>query len=946
MLASRPGLSPVMVGRAAELDELRRLLDRVDDQPLVALVTGEAGVGKSRLVRELVTGLSRSTPVITGQASEDAGQPFDAVRDALDGHVRAWAELPPALGAWAHPLRHLLGHPIDAGEHRDDHVHAPDELLRAGIELVRIIAGGGPAVFVIEDLHWADADSIALFGRLAATQALPLLVIGTFRTEDLDRHHPLAGLLPTLERQRSVTHVALRRLSADELGVLLEAVYGRPVAAAVVEALHRRTLGNPFFAEELIAAASGRSPEDLVSAPLPWNAAEAVLRRLDVLSSEERRVLDAAAVLGHRVPFDLLAQVCRIDEDDLIEVLSRLVDVGLLIEHETDLFAFRHALTREAVGGELLGRQRRRLHERALEVLRELGSEDDAVLAHHAACAGRAEEAARHLRAAAVRALREGAPPQALRLAEQGLAGAEDDIVLAAVAARAAWATGALAAAERYGEQWRDLAVEAGNAAEESAALRNLAGCRWAAGDLDGYWAHIHQALEVAERLGPTEELAWALAYRAQAHLLSRDAVEALVWADRALELVERIGADGVRPHVLVTRGTALTDDPERVDEGVRLLQRGREEATAIGDLVTLGRALNNAVLPMISAAATADAGKLIEEGMAIADRYGLDMFAASFSVIAVQLAQIEGDAAQAERQLEIAHRFEGGGLRQVELASMEAYQRMEEGDLDAAEVVLQAAEAVAAGLGPSMELDDRNAMIVDLAARRGDAARLRAAVDRFVDQREQPGRTFGGVAVGLALLEAGTPPADVRSLIGDAPPPTSFGKYEAWSDQLEGALLEAEGDLEGAVAALRNALDAPSGWRPASLIADGRLRLARILDRLGRRTEAREQAALAADLLERWPGRRRDAARGLLRRLGGGDADGLLTARELEVLGLISEGLTNRQIAERLFIARKTAAVHVSNILAKTGLSTRTEAATWALREGLVEGGRSRSAP
>jgi DNA-binding CsgD family transcriptional regulator len=212
--------------------------------------------------------------------------------------------------------------------------------------------------------------------------------------------------------------------------------------------------------------------------------------------------------------------------------------------------------------------------------------------------------------------------------------------------------------------------------------------------------------------------------------------------------------------------------------------------------------------------------------------------------------------------------------------------------------------------------------------------------LDRFVDQREQPGRTFAAVTVGLALLEAGTPPADVRSLIGDAPPPTSFGKYEAWSDQLEGALLEAEGDLEGAVAALRNALDAPAGWRPASLIADGRLRLARILDRLGRRTEAREQAAIAADLLEGWPGQRRDAALGLLRRLGGGDADGLLTARELEVLGLITEGLTNRQIAERLFIARKTAAVHVSNILAKTGLSTRTEAATWALREGLVAGG------
>jgi predicted ATPase len=203
---------------------------------------------------------------------------------------------------------------------------------------------------VFEDLHWADAESLALFGRLAVTADLPLLLVGTFRPEGVARRHPLVELLAELERQRLVTGVALERLSRAGVAELLAAVYGNPVPYQVAEALHRRTGGNPFFLEELVVTAGRVDPARLATLPLPWNLSEAVLRRLDDLAPSQRRVVDAAAILGRRISFDLLAAVTGSGEDELIAILHHLVAENVM-EEEPDLFAFRHALTREAIGG-------------------------------------------------------------------------------------------------------------------------------------------------------------------------------------------------------------------------------------------------------------------------------------------------------------------------------------------------------------------------------------------------------------------------------------------------------------------------------------------------------------------------------------------------------------------------------------------------------------------
>ncbi|HEX4822313.1 MAG TPA: AAA family ATPase, partial [Acidimicrobiales bacterium] len=422
MLVGRPGLSPIMVGRADELTRLARLPDE-DDAPAIALIGGEAGVGKTRLLRELCERLPQDTRVLAGQADPgSAGRPFELLLDALKREP----------GIDPEPLSIVT-----------DVSRSTEERVAAALGIIVQIAGEQPTVVVFDDLHWADTPSVELFDQLSEHGAGPRMVVGTYRPEGLSRRHPVADLLPKLERRSAVTHVHLERLTTTEVSAFLTAVYGRAPSFRVVETLHARTGGNPFFLEELLSAAgAGGDPEQLVSQPLPWSLGEIVRGQLDELESEDRRILETAAVLGRRVSFDVLAAVTGSGEDELIRTLRSLVASGMLIEDENDLFSFQHALAREAIEADLLGRERRRLHEAALTALKEMGIDDLASIAHHAHGAGRYDELASAARAGARQYLESGSTFQALELAELGLTEVCDDPTLLAYASQAAWLTG------------------------------------------------------------------------------------------------------------------------------------------------------------------------------------------------------------------------------------------------------------------------------------------------------------------------------------------------------------------------------------------------------------------------------------------------------------------------------------------------------------------------
>src|SRR6266540_1156914 len=367
-----------MVGRDDELDRLRELVS--GPQSRVAVVAGEPGVGKSRLVQELLAGLPPVTTVLVGQADPGAlGRPFELLLDAVAEREGAAAE---RLGQLTDPSHSLV------------------ERLHIGLEIVRSLTDQGRAVLVFEDLHWADSESIALFERIADLPGGSRVLIGTYRPEELTRRNPVAELLGRLERRHSISHLRLERFTLADTSAFLTAATGSTPSYRAAVALHKRTGGNPFFLEELLKAGGDDLDLDkLWQSPLPWSLAEALRQQVDDLDPALRRIVEAAAVLGRKVPFDLLAAVTRVPEDDLIAVLRELVERGLLIEL-------------------------------ALENLLASGSTDMALVAHHAKGAGRYDDLVAAARRGCESYLAIGSAYQALVLAEDGLCEVPEDLEL------------------------------------------------------------------------------------------------------------------------------------------------------------------------------------------------------------------------------------------------------------------------------------------------------------------------------------------------------------------------------------------------------------------------------------------------------------------------------------------------------------------------------------
>ena len=958
MLAARTGLSPVMVGRAAELARLRELAG-APGEPAVALLSGEAGIGKTRLVAELVATLDPAVAVLAGQGSQGApSRPFQLLLEAVEPRVAAWDAVPEPLTDRSEPLRLLLAPVAPKLAGHDERDYGQEELLRAAVALVRELAGPDGALLVFEDLHWADAESLALFGRLAVTPDLPLLLVGTFRPEGVGRHHPLVELLAELERQRVVTTIALERLGRAGVAELLAAVYRDPVPFQVAEALHRRTGGNPFFLEELVVTAGRADPARLATLPLPWNLSEAVLGHLDDLSPSQRRVVDAAAILGRRISFDLLAAVTGSGEDELIAILRHLVAGNLMVEEEPDVFAFRHALTREAIAGRLLGRERRRLHEKALAAIQEAGGGDWAAVAWHAQGAGRYDELVEAARAGAKRYLHQGSTAEALRLAETGLTEADRDLDLLAAASKAAWMIGLLPLATEHGERWHEEAAATGDPVLEATALIHLARFYWEAREYQLQWRTVWAALRVAEPLGRSETLARAQALVAEAYMLNERTEEAVEWADKALAMADAVGCAVVRASALVNKGSALADTPDRHDEGIALLEQAIAEAEA-GDFgYVLHRALFNLLVHQIDIWPPARSHAVLRRMRETGERTGRGSEAPGWAMHRSEIAVIEGDLEAALAAVRGARGHElvplEGWVDPLWIDLREASLLLERGQLDQTEALLERHPEPLEPTAVSCDVGWLWAQRMEVAARRGDLAAVRVAMDGLLAAAPWRGWRWKHSHLGLhgpiAALQAGLPPAEVRLLVEavdrDAPVgPDRWGPRRAARAHLEAAMLEAEGDPAAALATYREVLDHADVYRAAHLRADCHHGAARCLLALGDQPGALDQARAAARLLERWPGWRRDEAAALLRRLGEGppatDGPDVLTPREREVAALLAEGLSNGEIARRLYISTKTASVHVSNILAKLGMASRAEVAAWAVRSGLVAGDR-----
>jgi DNA-binding CsgD family transcriptional regulator len=876
------------------------------DLPAVALVAGEAGIGKTRLLRELVRCVSADTVVMVGNADPGAlGRPYE-----LAGS--------------------LLG--------RD--LAAEDDPVRAALDVTQSRIGSAPALLVFEDLHWADAESVAVIDRLAQQPWPNVVIVGTYRPEDLSRRLPGGDLLLRLERRHDVEQVRLEPLQRAEVGALLSGAFGVAPPSSVIEALYQRSGGNPFVIEELVGSCRDVSIEELPTVGLPWSLREVVARQLEGLSAEQRSVVEAAAVCGANTPFEVLARVTDLDEQRLLEVLRTLVGRGLLVESGDDLFGFRHALVRDAVEGQLLGRERRDLHERALAALRGLPRTDAASLAVHAAGAGRYDEMVAIAREGAVAYLQHGSSFQALRLADEALAEAPDDAVLLNVATEAAWRVGLVDEAAGYAGRWSAVAEAAGDASGQVDAARMVARLAHERGDLATRDAAVERLVALADRFGETRPAARAAGALAQLHMLASEVDETLAWAARAEGLAEQIGAHDIAVQARIERGSVVSRVPGA--RGWSELWSAVREAEQIGDWVLVARGLNNLLddVPPHSP----EGRDIVALYRDAAERAGYE--AQGLAVWRLRMCEVafgEADMPAARSHLGQARDWWISMVTKTDWYDWLSFRlAIEEGRVADASAIFSRVRT----RGSKVHSDwaewwaiFHDMQLAAMSGERDTAQRFAADLGPRPMACELSFVHRDVIEVVVHALDAGVSTSELRAgflaRVGELPL-DDLTRTGLLAGPL-GLLDLADADHAAAVDHFAVAIERPE--LPRYIAGYLRTQRAAALAGLGRRDEARAEVRRALDEdLVRWPGWRRDRAEALARRLEGGSGGGELTAREREVAALLAEGLTNNQLAQRLFISPKTAAVHVSNILMKLHLSTRAEAAAWAVRNGLAD--------
>ena len=990
-----------LVGRDAELGRLLALLDdAAAAQPGVALVSGDAGVGKTRLVTELaVRGRDRGFTVLRGQCAELGDSvPYlplaDALREASGAGVTAPS--PPALSplAAAVAARPVLGQLLpdrEAAHHPegDSAAIAQQQLFGAVLGLLAELAEQQPVVLILEDLHWADRstrDLVTFLSRVLRQERAA--IIGTYRTDDLHRRHPLRPVIAELLRLPTVTSVELGPLGRSELADHLGELAGREVDVKTLDGIVDRAEGNAFYAEELLT-----SPQD--GDALPAGLAGLMLSRVERLSYAAQQVLRAAAVAGRRADDELVREAARTYGPagaEFDEAVREAVAAQLLVPDGANGYAFRHALLREAIYNDLLPGERTRLHATLAGVLTALQRTGRpgvaAELAHHSVASHDIAGAF----AASVRAAQEAqqiaAPAEAHRHFDQALSlwdrvddaerlAGMDRARLALLSASAAASSGKFRRAVQQLRRLRDALASGQFPQPELVSETNeeLARYLLELGEFTAATAAAHEAVDVLPEEPATATRARALATHARALRASDDAA---AWsaAERALQVARLAGAASVEADALVTLGTIGQRDG-RHEEAIELFRKAHRQAIGARVLSVELRALSQLVrtlydergdLPAAAHAGHDGVHRTEETGLSRAP-FGFDLHYLHFL--------IHYTAGNWDHAQDLADGFpvKVGTIPEAELSAMALF-------IDVARGNDKTVRDRAAWLERTWAHDMfaehlARGLLAEHALWQGDAEQALAEVQRSLDvQVARSGRGPEAIRVATTGLSAWADRAAHARAAGDraaldaaaaaasalieaaregAANPRHPGfvmgmEGRAWLARAEAEWRRVQGDND------------PARWREVAAafgygfeyeIARCRWRLAEALAEAGQREQAQREwraAAGTADRLGAAPlasalaalARRArlnpapaDPAQGTARAVAGAVAS--LTEREREVLSLLARGRSNREIAAELFISVKTASVHVSHILAKLGVASRTEAAAVAYDEGLA---------
>jgi DNA-binding CsgD family transcriptional regulator/tetratricopeptide (TPR) repeat protein len=967
--------SPLLIGRENDLDSLRTAVrESRAGSTRTVVVSGEAGIGKTRLVAEFLSSVPADTIVLRGQCIDldrDAPPyaPIVAPLRALAAEIGEAAILE-ATGSAASLSREALAILLpELGEAEAPEAQrrgGPDRLYDAVATVLENVARTRPLVLVIEDLHWADQATLGLLRfLLRVVEESRVLFVLTFRSDELGRGHPLRAWLPELDRNRRVSRLELPRLNRRQVRQLSTALLGTPLDAYDLGIVFQRTDGVPFFIEEIL----GCDFETVES--FPDTLRDILLARYETLSEPTQRILRLIAAGGVRVEHELLADVSDAAPDAIDDAAREAVAARVLVVDDT-AYSFRHALVREAIHDELLPGERMRFHTcyaQALEDRQGAPSVDSTAISYHWMAAHNLRAAFTASLTAMAQARASFANSTAARMGEraielweqvpdaEALADrtrvellAETSYILrnAGESERAialideAIAASSPADPDSYAKLLRDKASFLANIGHTGSidllrealvvldgrprsvlranVLGELAARLMLEALFDEAVATADSAYAEAEEVDSRARMSVAANIRGISRLSLGEIDRGLADLSLAGELAE--GNESARLRYWVNQSDAMSL-LGRFDDAIRIAEAGAERARQRGVERTSGAMLMlNVIQPMFSLGESRRANEMLDRALELDPPIG---FSAHLQRMKLQATVWSGDTALAEKLLR-------GWRAPLSLQlRIDAQSRLGLGAV-AGEIALargnvaEAWQEVSVILGPEHRTFPAHDLpLLAIAARVLGCARA-SAVDLDDDLDVIEARLRDALAQVVAWPTAGAFVALFEAELG--------GPDRAGSDC---ALWEAAVDAAG------------SPIVPAQLEPYARYRHAEALaaagDRAGARLRANE-ARIAAERIDM--GLIVDRVADLERRVGlvriAGGRDGVvgdepvlpavrtveddLTERERQVLTLIAQGLSNRQIAEQLFISAKTASVHVSNILRKTNTSSRTEAA------------------
>jgi DNA-binding CsgD family transcriptional regulator/tetratricopeptide (TPR) repeat protein len=920
------------VGRVRELGELERVLDATRaGRGGTVLVEGEPGIGKSRLASELARrAQAAGFEVLVGHAIDLVG-----------------TELP--YQPFAEALRPL------GGLNR-----APDSQMRVFEETLALLADRGPPMLlVLEDLHWADTTTLDLVVFLAHNlHDRPVALLATCRADELSSAERVRRLAAGVRRSGSALVLELGPLERDELRALLAA----RADAALTETIVARSEGNPFFAEELLAAAGDESGE------LPRRVRDVLLHRLDRLDGRTRGVLRVAAAAGREVTYPLLRAATALPEADMRESLRQAVEHGVIVaDQAAGTFRFRHALLAEAIYATILPGEREDVHGRLAEELARGSDASQGELAPHWAAAGRSAEAL----AASVEAARQAHAvfglAEALAHVERALrlwdavpeAAALAGLDLAELCSWGAELAGHVGAAPRALEL-AERAIELADPSRAALLHASLGEHLLETGADEAALAAFERAVELTPADPPSRERAYALSSLAGVMMVAWRHAESAPVAEQALALARETGAREAEVRALTVLGGDLAYLGRR-EEGLARFRQALQLAEEIGDHLGLDRAYVNFTDALTMLGQPGEAALVALAGLEVTRRFGHQSALLACNRIEALLAIGEWD--EADRASAAALRANTASYPYV-LLTLRADSELGRGDFEAARAHLEAASTTLRRDHVVGQFDGYVAELALWEHRWADAA---AAIDDGLALARPRGAAPVRVllcakglralaelaalararrdAAGEHLLHAETLLAAARDAAAEASPVTP--NAAGWL-----ALAEAEHERAAGASRPDSWSDAATTWmrleRPP-LAAYCRWREAEALVAAGA-----PRAVATAPLREAHAVASRIGAAPLLRELelvaerarldlsshpesaevehGLQEALGL-TPREAEVLTLVARGLTNREIADALVISVKTAGVHVSHILRKLDAPNRLEAAAIAHR-------------